>query len=314
MSSESKERTKSIQLSRRRLLKCGAWLGGGLVWAMKGGIPRSFDLADTAAAAELGTDFRFVQVSDTHIGFDKAANPDTIGTLQMTIRKIQALPTAPAFVLHTGDVSHLSRAEEFDTVQQVMQNASLDVHYVPGEHDVLVDDGRAFFARFNRDAERKWYSFDHGGVHFVALVNVLNLAAGGLGKLGSEQLDWLAADLRARSASTPIVVFAHMPLWDAYPQWGWGTDDAAQALGHMKKFGSVTVLNGHVHQVLQKVEGNVTFHTALSTAFPQPAPGMAAAPGPMNVPADQLRSVLGLRDVTVVPGRGSLAVVDQTLA
>lgn len=314
MSSEDKGRTKSIQLSRRRLLKCGAWLGGGVVWAMKGGIPRSFDLADTAAAAELGTDFRFVQVSDTHIGFDKAANPDTLGTLQMTIRKIQGLPTTPAFVLHTGDVSHLSKAEEFDTVQQVMQNASLDVHYVPGEHDVLGDDGSAFFARFNRDAERKWYSFDHGGVHFVALVNVLNLAPGGLGRLGGEQLDWLAADLRGRSASTPIVVFAHMPMWDAYPQWGWGTDDASQALGHMKKFGSVTVLNGHVHQVLQKVEGNVTFHTALSTAFPQPAPGTAAAPGPMTVPADQLRSVLGLRDITVIQGRGSLAVVDQTLA
>jgi 3',5'-cyclic-AMP phosphodiesterase len=300
-------------ITRRRLLKCSAWAGAGVVLAMKGGVLRSFAIGDTAAAAE-PNDFAFVQVSDSHIGFTKVANPDTVGTLTAAIGKIRALPTPPAFILHTGDVSHLSKDEEFDTARQVMQGSGLDVHYVPGEHDVLGDGGRAFFARFNQDAQRKWYSFDHGGVHFVGLVNVLDLVPGGRGRLGTEQLKWLADDLRGRTRSTPIIVFAHMPLWDAYPQWGWGTDDAAEALGQLRQFGSVTVLNGHVHQVLQKVEGHVTFHTARSTAFPQPAPGMAPAPGPMQVPAGQLRGVLGIREVAIVQGSGSLAVVDQTLA
>jgi Icc protein len=306
-------RNRDGRISRRGLLKCSAWAGAGVVFAMKGGVLRSFDIADRAAAAE-PSDFFFVQVSDSHIGFDKAANPDPIGTLNAAIAKIRALPRPPAFILHTGDVSHLSKDEEFDTAQQIMKTPGLDVHYVPGEHDVLGDGGRAFFARFNRDEQRKWYSFDHGGVHFIGLVNVLELVPGGRGRLGSEQLEWLADDLRGRAKSTPIVVFAHMPLWDAYPQWGWGTDDAAQALAALREFGSVTVLNGHVHQVLQKIEGNVSFYTARSTAFPQPAPGTAPAPGPMRVPAAELRDVLGLREVATVRGSGSLALVDQTLA
>ena len=151
-------------------------------------------------------------------------------------------------------------------------------------------------------------------MHFIGLVNVLNLKAGGLGSLGSEQLEWLERDVKHLKASTPIIVFAHIPLWSIYPDWGWGTDDSAQALGYLKRFGSVSVLNGHIHQVMQKVEGNITFHTALSTAFPQPAPGTAPSPGPMKVPADQLRNMLGIAHVNFVQGKHSLAVVDSPLA
>jgi len=115
------------------------------------------------------------------------------------------------------------------------------------------------------------------------------------------------------AASTPVVIFAHIPLWAAYPEWGWATKDSAQALDLLKRFGSVTVLNGHIHQVMQKVEGNVTFHSAMSTAFPQPAPGSAASAGPMKVPAEQLRQVLGIRNVDFVAGAHSLAVVESPL-
>jgi hypothetical protein len=302
------------KLNRRTLLRCAAWGGAGVVWALKGGVPSAFSLLDGAAAAEPAS-LAFVQISDSHIGFNKDANPDPNSTLAAAIVKVRALPSRGGlFMLHTGDVSHLSKPDELDVAQRIIGAAGLDVHYVPGEHDVLIDNGSGFFARFNGAADRKWYSFDAVGAHFIALVNVLDLRAGGLGRLGEEQLDWLDKDLRGRSASTPIVIFAHMPLWNAYPEWGWGTDDAAQALGYVKRFGSVTVLNGHVHQVLQKVEGHVTFHTAMSTAFPQPAPGTAPSPGPMKVPAETLRSVLGVREVAQMAGHGSLAVVDRTLA
>jgi 3',5'-cyclic AMP phosphodiesterase CpdA len=167
--------------------------------------------------------------------------------------------------------------------------------------------------RYGKNAKgRGWYSFNHKDVHFVGLTNVAALE--GLGKLGPEQLQWLEGDLKAQPASRPVVVFAHIPLWSVYPDWGWGTEDSAQALGYLKRFGSVTVLNGHIHQVMQKVEGSVTFHTAMSTAFPQPAPGTAHAPGPKKVPDDQLRSVLGIADVKAVMKNHSLAVVDSTLA
>jgi len=301
------------KLNRRTLLRCAAWGGAGVVWALKGGVPTSFGLIDPAAAAE-ARNLAFVQISDSHIGFSKDANPDPNATLAAAIEKVRALPNRGLFMLHTGDVSHLSKPEELDTAQRIIGAGGLDVHYVPGEHDVLVDNGSEFFARFNGAGDRKWYSFDALGAHFVALVNVLDLRAGGLGRLGDEQLEWLEKDLRGRSASTPLIVFAHMPLWNAYPEWGWGTDDSAQALGYVKRFGSVTVLNGHVHQVLQKVEGHVSFHTAMSTAFPQPAPGTAPSPGPMKVPAETLRSVLGVREITQMRGHGSLAVVDRTLA
>jgi Icc protein len=304
-------------VDRRGFLKCMAWAGTGALCVLSGGVLKSYSLSrlsDLPAGHAKG-DFSFVQISDSHMGFNKAANPDVVGTLNMAVQKINALPVAPQFLLHTGDVSHLSKPEEFDAVDQILKSCvAKDVHYVPGEHDFIGDDGKQFLDRYGKNAKGSgWYSFDQNGVHFVGLVNVMNLKAGGLGSLGNEQLEWLEDDVKHLSKSTPIVVFAHIPLWSVYPQWGWGTDDGAQALSYMKKFGSVTVLNGHIHQTMQKVEGNITFHTAASTAFPQPHPGQADSPGPMKVPAEQLRSILGITDVNFIRGKHALGIVDSNL-
>ncbi|MGO8797135.1 MAG: metallophosphoesterase family protein [Candidatus Sulfotelmatobacter sp.] len=304
-------------VDRRGFLKCMAWAGTGVVWTMAGGIPVS-----QAFAAGIGKpsrkvgDFCFVQISDSHIGFNKPANPDVTATLQTAIARINALPQRPDFMIHTGDLSQLSKPSEFDTLDQVLKGASAkQIYFVPGEHDMLTDNGEQYLQRYGKGTKGSgWYSFDQKGVHFIGLVNVVNLKAGGLGSLGHEQLEWLEDDLRERPASTPIVLFAHIPLWTIYPDWGWGTDDSEQALSYVKRFGSVTVLNGHIHQVMQKIEGKVSFHTAMSTAFPQPAPGTAASAGPMKVPAEQLQKVLGITDVNYVLGGKSLAVVDSTLA
>jgi 3',5'-cyclic-AMP phosphodiesterase len=297
-------------INRRGFLECMAWAGTGVIWTVSGGIASS--RAFGAPGAKAG--FTFVQISDSHIGFNKPANPDVNSTLQATVDKINALPQQPDFIIHTGDLSHLSKPAEYDTMDQLLKGAKQkQVHYVPGEHDTAIDDGKQFLERYGKGTQgRGWYSFDQKGVHFVGLVNVRALE--GLGKLGADQLEWLEKDLKAKSASTPVVVFAHIPLWAVYPEWGWGTEDSAQALTYLKRFGSVTVLNGHIHQVMQKVEGNVTFHTAMSTAFPQPAPGSAPAPGPMKVPAERLRSVIGVANVQYVAGKHSLAVVDSPLA
>jgi 3',5'-cyclic AMP phosphodiesterase CpdA len=290
------------------------WAGTGIVWGVAGGVPRVINLGGTANAAEAGG-FSFVQISDTHMGFKAEANPTPNATLQAALDKIAALPQKPALMVHTGDVTHLSKPEEFDTADQLIKSAKLDTVYIPGEHDVIGDDGKQFFDRFgakNR-AGRGWYSFDQGGVHFVALVNVYGFGPATGATLGKEQLEWLEGDLKGKSASTPIVVLAHIPLWSIYPQWGWVTADADQAFTYLKPFGSVTVLNGHIHQVVQKVEGKVTFQTAMSTAFPQPAAGAAPNPGPMKVPAEQLKSVLGIRDVVFAPNTAP-KLSDQTLA
>ena len=302
-------------VDRRGFLKCMAWAGTGALWAMQGGVLRSLPLTRLTDPSGLGGELFFAQVSDSHIGFAKEANPDVTATLQEAVDRLNHLPRRPAFVLHTGDISQLSRPSEFDTADQVLRGIRTDrVWFVPGEHDVLEDNGRQYLDRYGRESRGDgWYSFDHAGVHFVGLVNVLNLKAGGLGNLGTAQLDWLKRDLAGRSASTPIVVFAHIPLWTVYPDWGWGTDDSEQALALLKRFGSVSVLNGHIHQVLQKVEGNVRFHTAMSTAFPQPAPGAAPSPGPMKVEANRLRKVLGIASVEFLRGHQALAVVDSPL-
>ena len=303
----------SANIDRRGLLHCMAWVGTGVVWAMAGGVPRSLRIEEAGAADLAG--LSFVQISDSHIGFNKDANTDVPGTLKAAIARIRSLPQAPSFLLHTGDISHLSKPEEFDLADQLIGEARLQAFYVPGEHDMLVDQGASYRERYGRGSQGAgWYSFDQAGVHFVGLVNVVDLKAGGMGRLGDEQLEWLEDDLAGRSASTPIVVFAHIPLWTVYPEWGWGTEDAGRALGYLKRFGSVTVLNGHIHQVMQKVEGAATFHTAMSTAFPQPRPGAADSPGPMKVPADRLRGLLGICDVDFRPQTGTLAVVDQPLA
>ena len=305
-------------VDRRGFLKCMAWAGTGTFVMLQGGVLKSYALSSAAeiGAAAAQADLSFVQISDSHMGFNKPANPDVVATLKAAIDKINALPAAPEFMLHTGDISHLSKPEQFDTVDQLLKGArAKEVFFVPGEHDVLEDDGKSYLQRYGKGSKGSgWRSFDKKGVHFIGLNNVMNLKQGGLGSLGREQLEWLEDDVKPLRASTPIVVFAHIPLWTVYPEWGWGTDDGAQALAYLKRFGSVTVLNGHIHQVMQKVEGNVTFHTAMSTAFPQPQPGKAESPGPMKVPAEQLRGLLGVTSVNYARGKHSLAVVDSTLA
>ena len=304
-------------MSRRHALECMIWAGTGVLWGLDGGVPRSLGLLGDAQAADAAArGFTFLQISDSHVGFDKPANPHALDTLKEAVDRVKALPVKPAFMLHTGDITHLSKPAEFDNAEQLIGSTGIKVHYVPGEHDIIDEGtGKAYLERYGAGTKGGgWYSFDQSGVHFIGLVNVANLKAGGLGFIGAEQLAWLADDLKAVKDSTPVVVFAHIPLWSVYPAWGWGTDDAAVALGYLKRFGSVTVLNGHIHQLMQKVEGNVTFYTARSTAFPQPAPGSAPSPGPMLVPAEKLRSVLGIRSATYTQGKGALAVTDTALS
>jgi 3',5'-cyclic AMP phosphodiesterase CpdA len=287
----------------------------GLVWTVAGGLVHSRQIGLSAKEAKTGA-FSFVQISDSHIGFNKPPNKDVTATLKKAIDQINALPVGPDLLLHTGDLTHLARESEFDTVAEVLKEAKVGkTFYVPGEHDIFTDDGKLYLQRYGRGTRGTgWHSFTHRGVHFIGLVNVANLQPGGLGTLGREQLDWLKKDVQGLGSSTPLVVFAHVPLWTVYPKWGWGTEDGVQALAHLKRFGSVTVLNGHIHQVMQKVEGKVTFHTARSTAFPQPAPGKAKSPGPIkDVAAEKLRWVLGLSTVRYREGKGPLAIVDDTL-
>ena len=302
-------------LGRREVLECMVWAGTGVLWTVSGGVPHSVGLIGDALAAE-PTGFTFLQMSDSHIGFDKAANPDALATLREAVAIVKAMPVKPSFIIHTGDITHLSKPAEFDNADKVFGETGVKVHWVLGEHDIIDEDhGKAYLERYGKGTKGAgWYSYDDHGIHFVGLVNVVDLKGGGLGNFGAEQLAWLEADLKDRSNSTPIVVFAHIPLQVIYKEWGWGTDDGAQALSLLKRFGSVTILNGHIHQLAQKVEGNMTFHTALSTAFPQPAPGTAPSPGPMLVPADKLRTFLGLSTVNVVQGNKPLAIIDRTLA
>ena len=290
-------------IDRRGFLRCMAWAGTGLVWGLSGGIPTSFSVSRIATLTdEQRKSIFFAQISDSHIGFAKDANKNVTATLQEAVAKLNALPQNPAFVLHTGDITQLAKPEEFDTANEVLKSVnSPRVFYVPGEHDVATDNGASYLQRYGKGTNGGgWYSFDHSGVHFIGLVNVLNLKAGGLGSLGAEQIAWLKKDVSGLPSSTPIVLFAHVPLWTVYPEWGWGTDDSEQALALVKRFGSVTVLNGHIHQIMQKVEGHVSFHTAMSTAFPQPSPGSAPSPGPMTVQPERLKSVLGIANVTFV--------------
>jgi 3',5'-cyclic-AMP phosphodiesterase len=304
------------RIDRRGFLECMAWTGAAVVWTAGGGVLSS-RLATAAAADAPAAAFSFVQISDTHVGFKGQANADAAATLQQVIDRVNALPTRPAFVLHTGDQTHGQKAGAFDTVAELLKGLKTErIFYVPGEHDVFLDGGKEFLARYGKGTVggHGWQSFDYQGTHFVGLVNVLKYKGEHIGALGDEQLEWLEKDVAALPTSTPVVVFSHVPLWAVYPQWGWTTEDAERALGYLRRFGSVTVLNGHIHQVLQKVEGTVSFHTAMSTAFPQPAPGSAPAPGPMKIPESEARRMLGLTQVNYVPGKHPLAVVDSTLA
>jgi 3',5'-cyclic AMP phosphodiesterase CpdA len=305
--------------SRRNALKCLAFGGAGTLFTLVGGVFTPVDLAmalDPKKGAIQAGKPLFVQISDSHIGFNKEANTDVAGTLRQTIGLVNSMTDKPAFILHTGDITHLSKAAEFDTAAQLLSEIKVsEIHTTPGEHDVADASVTEYFSRYGKPSQnRGFYSFDHDGVHFIGLINVLNFKMNGLGALGSDQLEWLEADLKGRSASTPIVVFAHMPLWTIYEPWGWGTADAGQAMSYLRRFGSVTVLNGHIHQIVQKVEGNITFHTARSTAFPQPTAGNGPGPSPLTVPSEQLPKMLGLSSVTVKRHPSALSLTDSTLA
>jgi 3',5'-cyclic-AMP phosphodiesterase len=303
-------------IDRRGMLKCMAWMGTGLAWSVAGGAATSRVFGQKPS---MKPTFTFVQISDSHLGFARDPNKDVAGTLKQTIARINALPETPAFVLHTGDLTHLAKPGEFDAVAELLKEVKTGkVLYVPGEHDFDGDGNKEYLARFGKSTRGTgWYSFDHHGVHFIGLVNVVNAKSGsgdgGLGVIGKDQLEWLEKDVAGLKDSVPVVVFAHVPLWAVYEKWGWGTKDAEQALKTLKRFGSLTVLNGHIHQVMRKVEGNVTFHTARSTAFPQSDPGKGT-PGPIrDLPAEKLKAALGLSEVSYVENRGSLAIVDSTI-
>jgi 3',5'-cyclic AMP phosphodiesterase CpdA len=302
--------------SRRNALKCLAFGGAGTVFTLAGGVLSPIDLALAAPDPESSGVPLFLQISDTHIGFNQAANHDVAGTLQQTIELVNTMPVRPALTIHTGDITHLAKAEQFDQAVQLMSALKItELHTTPGEHDTTDSGGIEYFKRFGKASNNKgYYSFDHQGVHFVSLINVLNFKANGLGGLGDEQLAWLKDDLQGRSSSTPVVVYAHMPMWTIYEPWGWGTGDADVAMGYLKRFGSVTVLNGHIHQIVSKVEGNITFHTARSTAFPQPEAGKGPGPIPLTVPGDRLASMLGVTTVRIARHPLSATLTDRTLA
>jgi len=308
--------TETVDVGRRRAMQCLAWSGAAIVWTVAGGVPRALGMAADGKSLDAARDqFTFVQISDTHIGFNKEANPDVTGSLRRAIADVNALPVTPVFAVHTGDITHLSRPEQFDTAEQLLREMRTgSMHFVPGEHDALDNGLGGYLKRYGKGTGGKaYYSFDTHGVHLIGLSNVENFKPGGLAMLGEEQLAWLERDLAGLADSTPIVLLAHIPLWSVYEPWGWGTGDAPRAMAALRRFGSVTVLNGHIHQVMQKVEGNVAFHTAMSTAFPQPKPGEAPSPGPLKVPAADLGKVLGTRTIHVVPGSRLLATVDTPL-
>ena len=291
-------------MKRSGFLDHVGWTGAGLLFTL--GSAGTFTRAALASGTSDAGDLSFVQISDSHIGFDKPANDDVAGSLTAAIAAINALERQPAFVIHTGDVTHLSKPAQFDRAKQLLGTLKAPVIAIPGEHDVIGDGGKAFAASFGSpDAANPWFSFDQGGVHFVALVNVFNFETMGL--LGQDQLDWLRRDLAAQKVETPIVVFGHVPLYALYPQWGWTTEDGASALALLARFASVTVLNGHIHQVIEHAAGNIRFATAASTAYPQPAPGAADKPGPVTLPKDQLLHAIGFRTVQLDGGRATLA-------
>ena len=294
-------------MKRGTFLEHVGWTGSGVLYT----IGSMGVLTQSSLAQAKKNDFSFVQISDSHIGFKAAANEDVAGTLKKTVEAINALPAQPAFVVHTGDITHLSKPEQFDAAKQILGALKAPLIALPGEHDVIADGFKTYSAAFGRkDAKDGWFSFDQAGAHFVGIVNVLNFEKMGL--IGQAQLDWLAKDLAAHKNDTPIVVFGHVPLYALYPEWGWTTEDGAKALALLQRFSAVTVLNGHIHQVITHSAGNLRFHTAAATAYPQPAPGKAAGPGPLKVPPDELLNVLGYRSVEL--GAAGAKVFDRSLA
>jgi 3',5'-cyclic AMP phosphodiesterase CpdA len=306
-------------MTRRQLMRHAGWFGAAVVLTVAGGevISRVADAHDTAANAATAQDagaLHFVQVSDSHIGFAGPANTDVTGSFTRAINQINQLGVRPDFVMHTGDLTHLSTPAQFDQVHQMMSGlATGRVFTVPGEHDSVGDAGKAYRQRFGAGTTGDgWYSFDTHGVHFIALVNTLSLEK--LGHLGNEQIDFVRKDLAGLKSDTPIVVFSHIPLFAMYPKWGWSTDDALQVISMLRRFSSVTCLNGHVHQLFSKTDGNITFHSATTTAYPLPKPGVGPAPVPQVLPARSLKDALGIRTVRYTTSDSQLATTDVRLA
>jgi 3',5'-cyclic AMP phosphodiesterase CpdA len=301
-------------MTRRQLMRHSAWFGAAVVLTVAGGEVISH-VAGAASNAPMAKrpDLRFVQLSDSHIGFKGTANPDVTGAFSRAIDQINHLDDAPDFVIHTGDLTHLATPEQFDQTRQMLTGLRTPhVFTVPGEHDSVDDGGQKYRQAFGAGTRGDgWYSFDIAGVHVIGLVNSLHMTK--LGHLGVDQLEFIRKDVAPLSSDTPVIVFSHIPLFAMYPDWGWGTDDAAQALSYLQRFSSVTCLNGHVHQLFSKTEGNVTFHSATTTAYPLPHPGDGTAPKPLTLPAGQLADALGIREVTYVKGQRGLALKEDKL-
>ncbi|WP_416211544.1 metallophosphoesterase family protein [Frankia sp. Cas3] len=302
-------------MTRRQLTAHAAWFGAAVTLTVVGGEVTSHVAGGgTAAAADNTTNLRFVQISDSHLGFQGTANTDVVGSFARAIDQVNALPYRPEFVMHTGDLTHLATPAQFDQAKQMMSGLRTGaVHTVPGEHDAIHDSGRTYRTVFGAGSRGDgWYSFDSKSVHVIALVNTFSLEK--LGHLGADQLDFIRQDVAGLSSDTPIIVFSHIPLFAMYEQWGWATDDAGQALSYLRRFSSVTCLNGHVHQIFTRTEGNVTFYSATTTAYPLPHPGDSPAPTPVTLPAGALGAALGIREVRHVQGQHNLAVADRALA
>jgi len=274
---------------RRRFLQLAGY--GGAVFAS------GLGLGGCAAPPGTGerADFFFVQLSDTHWGYEGAANPQARTTLSRAIAAVNALPVDPDFIVFTGDLTHLTldaSVRRQRLAQFKEQAATLrvrNVRYLPGEHDASADRGEAYRELFGETH----YTFDHKGIHFIALDNVSDPA----GALGDEQLQWLAADLARTDPQVPVIVLTHRPLFDLQPQWGWSTRDGARALELLQARKHVTVFYGHIHQEHHQQTGNVAHHSASSLIFPLPAPG--SGPDHKPLPWDPEHPFRGLswRDV-----------------
>jgi 3',5'-cyclic-AMP phosphodiesterase len=295
-------------MNRRKFVNHIGWTGLGIVWTVgANGLLTSCQANEPKSEKQLASSsLSFIQISDTHIGFNKPANDHVTETLQQTIAAINSLPIQPAFVIHTGDITHLSKPEEFDRAKQILSQLKAPLFTLAGEHDTIGDRGKAYAEAFNQsDKKEGFQTWDQSGVHFISLTNVLDFGDSGTGKIGQAQLDLLARDLSDRKSDTPLVILSHIPLYNIYPKWGWGTVDWPNALESLSRFSAVTVLNGHIHQATHHTEGNIKHSTVVSTAYPLPAPGDGEKPGPVKLSKEKLPTALGYRAVDIVPGQNT---------
>lgn len=280
------------RVDRRAFMKLAGL--GGVVFASGLTAARG---ASGASLAGAGTDddFYFVQLSDSHWGFQGPPNPDATGTLRKAVAAVNALPEAPDFIVFTGDLTHTTddpkeRRQRMAQFRDIVSDLKVKtVHFMPGEHDASLDNGEAFQEFFGKTH----YTFDHKGVHFIALDNVSDPRA----SIGDAQLEWLAEDLQRQPREANIVVLTHRPLFDLYPQWDWATRDGAKAIDLLLPMANVTVFYGHIHQEHHRMTGHIAHHAARSLMFPLPVAG--SQPTRLPVPWDPARPYhgLGFRDI-----------------